>query len=146
MIKYPKANKVLLQHFKGCHDRVRDGKVSSIQWPRNNAGFKAFCKEIGPRPRAKQKWSVGRIKHSLGYIEGNIRWELYKYNSVKRKGTKFEHETCHIVQLRVLKFKKGTKEYFAHQKAAVTKRWNDPKQHKAMSKRMLGNKHARRAK
>lgn len=142
--KYSGVDRYALQHFKGCHNRVRDGKVVSISWPRTKAGYLAFCSEIGPIPEEMVKPSVGRKNHNLGYDQGNIQWEEHKFNSVKRRGTKFEGVTDAVVQLRVIKFRKGSKEHKEHQSKISTKRWSDPAQHKAMSKRMLGNQHARR--
>ncbi len=39
-----------------------------------------------------RKPSVGRIDHAKGYVAGNIQWEEYSYNSIKRKGTSLESE------------------------------------------------------
>lgn len=98
-----------IQAFKWCHNRVRDGKVESIEWTRTRDGYLAFCNEIGPKPREMKKPSVGRIDHNKGYCSGNIQREEHRMNSVKRHGTKFEHETAKEVSLFVPKFKKGTK-------------------------------------
>lgn len=87
---YGDVDRYALQHFKGCHDRVRDGKSPSIFWPRNREGYLAFCKEIGPIPPYIKKPTVGRIKHSRGYEPGNVTWEEHSINSVKRKGTRYE--------------------------------------------------------
>lgn len=83
-----------LAAFKRCHNRVRDGKVSEIAWPRDFYGFIGFIKEIGTlhrNPLIKfDKPSVGRKDHSLGYIPGNIEWQEHRLNSILRKGTKYE--------------------------------------------------------
>jgi len=135
-----------LQNFKGMHDRVRDGKVKFIQWPRTRKGYIAFCKHIGKKPKDGQKWSVGRKNHNKGYVRGNVRWELYKFNSVKRKGTRHENSRRAVVKLNPgPKFRKGSKEAYAQIIAASKKRWRDPLQHQRMSRRMKGNTHARRA-
>jgi hypothetical protein len=89
--EYLGLDKRLLQAFKGCHDRVRDGKCPSIQWPRSREGYIAFMKAIGPRPKKSGKWTVGRIEHNIGYRKGNIRWELHELNSVKRHGTQYQN-------------------------------------------------------
>jgi len=98
--EYFGLDKEILQHFKGCHNRVRDGKAPKIQWPRSRSGFLKFCDEIGPKPNDGQKWSVGRKDHSKGYVKGNIRWELYAHNSVKRRGTKFENAKTAKVKMK----------------------------------------------
>lgn len=126
MTKYQHEDLSALQNFKGCHNRVRDGKVNKIEWPRTNDGYAAFLKEIGPKPKDWQKWSVGRIKHNLGYVTGNIQWELHRFNSVKRKGTKHEKATEPTVELRQLKFKRGSKEYLEHQKRISREYWSQP--------------------
>jgi hypothetical protein len=138
--KYVGLNKRALQHFKGCHNRVRDGKVKYIEWERTREGYIAFMKEIGPKPRSNQKWSVGRIDHTLGYQSGNIRWELFIYNSIKRKGTKHEHSRKAIVKLRPgPKFKIGTPEHIEHQRKISRRYWSIPAHRQKQSKRMKGN-------
>ena len=72
-----------LAAFKRMHDRVRDKKVSSIQWPRTLEGFRRFLVAAGTAPVQLRKLSIGRIKHSIGYKTGNIRWEEHAINSVK---------------------------------------------------------------
>lgn len=79
-----------LAAFKRMHDRVRDGKSPSIEWPRSLDGFVLFLKEIGPIPFDLNKPSVGRIKHSKGYEADNVSWEEHSENSIKRKGTRYE--------------------------------------------------------
>lgn len=145
MNDYSGLDRYALQAFKGCHNRVRDGKVDAIHWPRSRDGYIAFCAEIGPKPASMEKASVGRIDHDLGYHPGNVRWEEHRHNSVKRKGTKWENYPNPEVTLHQVKFKKGTPEHTQHQRDAAAKRWSDPQQHIAMSKRLLGNDHARRA-
>jgi hypothetical protein len=129
-----------LQAFKGCHNRVRDGKSPSISYERNLRGFLHWLADIGPIPTDMIKPSVGRINHDFGYQPGNMQWEEHRFNSVKRQGTKFARETSNVVQLRVLKFKKGSPEHLMHQRTASLKRWSDPKQRDAARKRMIGNK------
>lgn len=131
--------------FKGCHNRVRDGKVSSIFWQRNRQGYIDFCKEIGPKPEGMRKPSVGRIRHDLGYEPNNIRWEEHSDNSVKRRGTRFEGCTEPTVPrvTKIPKFKRGTQEHLEHQRKASAKRWRDPAQKELMSARMQGNQHWR---
>jgi hypothetical protein len=140
--KYPLSHGA----FTRCHDRVRDGKVTEISWPRTPEGFNAFRKEIGPWPKDMKKPSIGRIDHNKGYIAGNIRWEEYAINSVKRKGTRYENETFieYNPIVNVPKFKKGTLEHYEHQKQASIARWSKPESHEKMSKRMMGNTYARR--
>lgn len=87
---YGDVDRSLLQYFKGAHDRVRDGKASRIEWERNREGYEAFCKELGPKPENMKKATVGRIDHSKGYVTGNIQWEEHYWNSIKRKGTRYE--------------------------------------------------------
>lgn len=144
--KYADCDRYALQAFKGCHDRVRDGKCPSIQWSRDRLGYLQFCAEIGPRPEGMLKPSVGRIDHSRGYEAGNVQWEEHKFNSVKRKGTKFEGEASIVVELRVLKFKRGTQEHKEFQRANAIARWSNPDQRKRMSIRMRGNTHAAKGK
>jgi hypothetical protein len=130
--------------FIRCHNRVRDGKCPSIEWPRNTEGFKCFLNEIGPMPTNMFKPSIGRKDHSLGYITGNIQWEEHAINSTKRKGTRYEKETkveFYRVDLSP-KFKKGSPEWHEHQKKATNIRWSKPGQREEMSKRMIGNNHA----
>lgn len=91
MENYNGLDRYAMQTFKGCHDRVRDGKCPSIAWPRTRQGYIDFCKEIGPKPEGMAKPSAGRIRHDLGYEPGNVRWEEHRLNSVKRRGTKFEN-------------------------------------------------------
>lgn len=137
------VDRYALQAFRGCHNRVRDGKVCSIEWPRTPKGYEAFCAEIGPHPEGMQKPSVGRIDHRFGYCTGNIQWEEHRFNSVKRKGTKFAHCRSPEVKLREYKFRRGTPEFIEHQREASRKRWSDPTQRDKMSERMLGNQHAK---
>ena len=79
-----------LAAFKRMHNRVRDGIVQSIQWKRKLNGFAAFIKEIGPIPQHIKKPSVGRKRHAVGYKIGNVMWEEHSFNSIKRKGTRYE--------------------------------------------------------
>lgn len=141
---YSGLDRYALQSFKGCHDRVRDGKCPSIFWERNREGYLGFCKEIGPKPLDMQKPSVGRIDHSKGYEPENIRWEEHKFNSVKRKGTKFEGSIEEEVPLRLFKFRKGTQGHLDHQRMASIKRWSDPRQREIARKRAKENNPNRR--
>ena len=70
--------------FTRCHDRVRDGRCPSIEWPRNPEGFLEFLNEVGLIPSHLQRPSIGRKNHSKGYIKDNIQWEEYMVNSVKK--------------------------------------------------------------
>jgi hypothetical protein len=79
-----------LAAFRRCHGRVAEGKVPSIEWARTPDGLRGFLSEIGPMPTSMKKPSVGRIKHSKGYVRGNVQWEEHKENSIKRKGTRYE--------------------------------------------------------
>ena len=81
-----------LAAFKRMHDRVRDGKVETISWPRKIEGFEQFRKEIGEIPSGMIKPSIGRIDHSQGYIPGNVVWQEYSINSKLRKGTHHESD------------------------------------------------------
>lgn len=143
MSKYEGVDRYALQHFKGCHNRVRDGKSPSIFWPRTKEGYLNFCSEIGKFPEAMEKPSVGRIDHDKGYEPGNIRWEEHKFNSVKRIGTKYQNSIERHPKLddRTPSFKLGSKEHREHQRKASLKRWSDPEQNKKMSERMQGNQH-----
>jgi len=140
---YEGLDKRSLQNFKCCHNRVRDGKVKEIEWARDRDGYISFLKEIGLKPDDDQKWSVGRIDHSRGYVSGNIQWELHKHNSVKRRGTKYQNVKDAEPDLIDLSpsFKKGSKEWLQHQKQASNKRWSDPIQKEKARIRMLGNTH-----
>ena len=144
--KYHNLCKKSVQSFKGCCDRVRDGKSPEIEWPRSREGCIGFINEIGPVPKNMEKPSVGRIDHSKGYASGNIRWEEHKYNSVKRRGTKFENETSSSVKLKERKFTRGSPEYFEHQRKASLKRWSDPEQREQARKRFIENNPNRRRK
>lgn len=88
-----------LAAFKRMHDRVRDGKVASISWPRTAVGFAAFHRHIGDCPPQLIKPSIGRINHARGYARGNVRWEEHIINSVKRRGTKFQFEAGDLPHL-----------------------------------------------
>lgn len=126
MKKYGKYSKLLpkeLQAFKGCQNRVRDGKCHFVAYPRTLEGFLQWLGDIGPIPKGLVKPSVGRIDHSKGYEPGNMQWEEHRFNSFKRRGTKHEGETSPVVQLRVYKFRKGTPEFYQHQREASLKRW-----------------------
>lgn len=79
-----------LAAFKRAHDRVRDGKSPSIEWPRSLEGFLGFLKELGPIPSFLKKPSLGRKLHDFGYVAGNVMWEEHAENSIKRKGTRYE--------------------------------------------------------
>lgn len=59
-----------------------------------------------------------------GYEPGNIQWEEHKFNSVKRRGTKWQGCREKVVPLKQVKFKKGTPEHREHQRYASHKRWN----------------------
>ena len=132
--------------FKGCHNRVRDGKVCSIFWPRSRQGYLDFCKEMGPKPTQMNKPSVGRIDHSRGYEPGNVRWEEHAVNSIKRKGTKWEGAKDEVVPFidKSVKFKRGSPEHMQQIKEANAKRWSDPQQKLDMSARMKGNQYAKK--
>lgn len=82
--------KAELAAFKRMHDRVRDGKCPFIQWNRNLDGFVGFVREAGRIPSGLKKPSIGRLRHDLGYMEGNVAWEEHAENSIKRKGTRYE--------------------------------------------------------
>jgi hypothetical protein len=93
-------------------------------WPRTREGYIAFLKAIGPKPQDGQKWSVGRKDHTRGYEKGNVRWELFIYNSIKRRGTRHEHSRKAVVKLRPgPKFKFGSEQWLAHQSKASRARW-----------------------
>jgi hypothetical protein len=124
--KYDGVDQIALQNFKGMHDRVRDGKAPSIEWPRTKEGYVAFLAEIGPKPQEAGRWSIGRKRHELGYVSGNVQWELHRFNSVKRRGTKFNGYSDPVVVLKQVKFRKGTKEWLEHQRQASLKRWSKP--------------------
>ena len=79
-----------LAAFKRAHDRVRDGKSPSIEWPRTLDGFVGFLKEVGPIPAFLKKPSLGRKFHAIGYVTENVMWEEHAENSIKRKGTRYE--------------------------------------------------------
>lgn len=148
----PRANFLGLDHyalvaFKGCHNRVRDGKVCSIFWPRSRHGYLDFCEEMGPKPAHMVKPSVGRIDHSRGYEPGNVRWEEHAVNSIKRKGTKWEGTKDEVVPFvdKSVKFKRGSPEHKQHARENSIKRWSDPQQKIDMSLRMKGNQHAKKS-
>lgn len=86
--------------FRAMHDRVRRGKVQSIEWPRTIDGFCSFLAEVGPIPKNLKRPSIGRKRHSLGYCAGNIRWEEQSINSAKHKGSWCEHETGDVITKR----------------------------------------------
>lgn len=141
--KYSGTDRTLLPYFTRCHGRVNIGKCSSIQWPRNKDGYLKFCKEIGPIPKNMNKPSVGRKNHRKGYVKGNIRWEEHKFNSVKRRGTKFQHSKTAVVELnKGPAFHRGSPEWLESSRRGSIKRWSDPKQKVAARKRMIGNKFA----
>lgn len=41
-------------------------------------GFLRYLKELGPKPKTKHRWTVGRINNDKGYCLGNIQWETFK--------------------------------------------------------------------
>lgn len=139
--KYGQIDRYAFVNFCCCHNRVKNGKSPSIFWQRTREGYLSFCSHIGPKPDGVQKWSVGRIDHSKGYEPGNVRWELHRMNSVKRKGTRYENsEEAHIkLEDRTPSFKRGTKGWLDHQKRACLKRWSDPAQREKARVKMLGN-------
>jgi hypothetical protein len=141
--KFDGLDRDLLRHFIYMFNRVHMGKAPYIKWPRTKEGFYAFVKEVGPKPSDGQKWSIGRIDHEKGYEEGNVRWELFLYNSVKRRGTRHENSREAIVELRPgPKFKLGSEEWYEHQAKASNARWAKLRTEKQMSKLMKGNQNA----
>lgn len=62
-------------------------------WKNN---FLEFLAEMGEMPKDGQRWSVGRIDNTVGYMRGNVRWEIdsqqaknkgkYKNNSTGETG------------------------------------------------------------
>lgn len=62
-------------------------------WKNN---FLEFLAEMGEMPKDGQRWSVGRIDNKVGYVKGNVRWEVdsqqaknkgkYKNNSTGETG------------------------------------------------------------
>ena len=38
--------------------------------------FKAWLDHVGRRPDDGQRWSIGRIDNNLGYVRGNMEWQL----------------------------------------------------------------------
>jgi hypothetical protein len=136
-IENQKYHKEILA-FGRCHNRVRDGKVSFIEWPRDKEGFIQFLLAVGPIPETMEKPSIGRIDHSKGYIAGNIQWEEHRINSGKTIRTNYTNSKPHIP-----KFKRGTPEWIEHQREATMKRWSNPNARKEMSERMKGNNYNR---
>lgn len=126
--KYAGVDRYALQHFKGMHDRVRDGKSPSIAWSRDKAGYLAFCSEIGSIPERMAKPSVGRKEHTKGYEPGNVQWEEHAVNSIKRNGTKHKLSTDKEISFKVPSFRKGTPEHREHQRKASNARWSKHKE------------------
>src|SRR5579859_2477585 len=117
-----------LQHFIGMHDRVRDGKAPSIEWPRNAAGFILFMEEVGVRPWWMKKPSIGRRDHKRGYVRGNIQWEEFVVNSVKRTGTRFARARGYVAPIdRSVAFKRGTESHRRWWRKEIKRRWRSQK-------------------
>lgn len=66
--------------FKRCFNknnkRYNDYASRGISVHPDFRDFTKWLKEIGTKPNAFQKWSVGRIDNNQSYTYGNIRWEL----------------------------------------------------------------------
>jgi hypothetical protein len=61
--------------FTRMHQRVRDGYVSTIWWPRTDEGFIDFMLYVGKVPRGMVRPSIGRKNHSKGYAPNNCGWQ-----------------------------------------------------------------------
>jgi hypothetical protein len=47
--------------------------------------FMEFLADMGEMPKDGQRWSVGRIDNKVGYVKGNVRWEVDSQQA-KNKG------------------------------------------------------------
>ncbi len=72
----------------------RDYVDRGIEMHPDFENFDTFYKEIGPKPDDGQIWSVGRIKNSVGYTYGNIRWETPDQQA--RNKTKHSNNTSGV--------------------------------------------------
>lgn len=82
--KYKTNDRRIKKCFHWMHSRcLKNGR--QCDFPRTEAGFNLFCKELGPIPDTVSKASVGRRDHDYGYIIGNIFWEEYKENVWKTR-------------------------------------------------------------
>lgn len=44
--------------------------------------FEEFYKDMGPKPKDGQRWTIDRIDGTKGYIRDNVRWATYKTQTV----------------------------------------------------------------
>lgn len=54
--------------------------------------YDGFLSEIGDYPSDGQKWSVERIDNALGYVAGNMKWELLD-KQARHKGKQSNNKT-----------------------------------------------------
>ena len=54
--------------------------------------FKAWLEHVGRRPDDGQRWSIGRIDNNLGYIRGNMEWQL-DYDQAKAHSLQKNNKT-----------------------------------------------------
>ena len=91
--------------------------------------FEEFLNEIGNYPEDGLKYTVERINNDLGYIENNIVWELFEFQTRNRR--KMKNNTSGTTGVRMTVDKRGKVGYLA--------RWVEDS--KSMSKYFSVNVH-----
>lgn len=98
-----------------CNPNNEDYPVYSVlgmqeEW---KTDFTLFLSVIGEMPKDGQRWSVGRIDNTVGYHEGNVRWEIDSQQA-KNKGKYKNNSTGETgVYWNVVKNQKGIETTFA---------------------------------
>lgn len=79
--KYPREKwPAEVRHFEEIQKRVAAGKATT-SWSRDEKGFLAFLKCVGPIPIGMIRPTVGRKNHKTGYSKGNCCWQSLSENT-----------------------------------------------------------------
>lgn len=106
---------------RACNPNNEDYPVYSLlgmqeEW---KTDFTLFLSVIGEMPKDGQRWSVGRIDNTVGYYEGNVRWEIDSQQA-KNKGKYKNNSTGETgVYWRVTRDRNGT------EKTSAVATWRD---------------------